>query len=129
MTHDDKIRLAHTGDMGLAASAIRLRAARSMSGQGQKSLAAAMGVRNTALSNAENGLTYPSREVLRHYYREHRIDFNFLMNGDFSHLPLSVQEPLFSALEVANSEWDQKEGLSRPSDERQAKRPRTETAP
>ncbi|MFD1481631.1 helix-turn-helix domain-containing protein [Paracoccus nototheniae] len=111
MNLDRKTQLARVNDMGLAATAIRLRAAFLASGLAQQQdLARASGVSKTVLSNAMSGATYPNREVMKYLYRAHRIDFNFLMNGDFAQLPGDVQQQIFAALEVATSEWDQKEG-------------------
>jgi len=103
-------KLARINDMGLAACAVRLRAAQIVSKLKAQDLAHAAGVSKTVLSNAMAGLTYPNREVMRYLYRVHRIDFNFLMNGDYAQLPGDVQAALFPALDTANSEWDQKEG-------------------
>jgi len=108
MELEQKEQIAHLNDMGLEACAIRLRAARKVLGQQQKELAKACGVSKTTLNNAEAALTYPSREVLKHLYRAHRIDFNFMMNGNFSQLPGDLQALIFPALEAAQSEWDQK---------------------
>lgn len=100
--------------MGLAATAIRLRAAFLVSGLDQHlDLARAAGISKTVLSNAMAGSTYPNRDLMKYLYRAHRIDFNFLMNGDFAQLPGDVQDRLFPALEVANSEWDQRESSDR----------------
>lgn len=108
MTIDEKEKLAHTGDMGIAACAIRLRAARITANLGsQKEFAAECGVGATTLNNMEMGKQYPNRTVMKFLYRGHRIDFNFLMNGDFSQLPADVQELLFPNLVDANSAWDQ----------------------
>ncbi|MTH60681.1 XRE family transcriptional regulator [Paracoccus litorisediminis] len=110
MDIETKTRLAHLNDMGLAATAIRLRAAFLVTGLGQlKELARAANISRTVLSNALSGSTYPNREVMKYLYRTHRIDFNFIMNGDFSQLPGDVQDRLFPALEVAKNEWDQRE--------------------
>jgi transcriptional regulator with XRE-family HTH domain len=113
MTPEQKQRLARQNDTGLVASAIRLRAARKIAGRDQRDMAVECDVSNTVLSNAENGLTYPGREILSAYWRGYRIDFNFLINGDFAQLPLDLQERLFPALEAATSEWDRKEGSGR----------------
>jgi transcriptional regulator with XRE-family HTH domain len=115
MTPETKQRLARQNDTGLAASAIRLRAARKLAGKDQREMAAECNVKNTVLSNAENGQTYPSREILSAYWRGYRIDFNFLINGDFAQLPLDLQERLFPALEDATNEWDRKENSGRSS--------------
>lgn len=113
MTLDEKENLARIGDMGLAAVAIRLRAARKVAGLRQQELAVAAGQKKQSLNNAEGGLTYPSREIMKVLYRAYRIDFNFILNGDFAQLPGDVQNALFPALEVATSEWDQKEDSGR----------------
>lgn len=113
MDLDRKIALSRINDMGLAATAIRLRAAFLASGLAKyQDLAQAAGVSKTVLSNALAGTTYPNREIMKYLYRAHRIDFNFLMNGDFSQLPGDVQDRLFSALEISNNEWDQRESSS-----------------
>lgn len=110
MDIEQKERLARINDMGIEACAIRLRAARQATGLPQKDLAKAAGVSKSVLNNAEAGLTFPGRDVMRYLYRAHRIDFNFLMNGDFAQLPGDVQDALFPALEIAQSEWDRKRG-------------------
>lgn len=114
MNLDDKTKLARVNDMGLAATAVRLRAAFIATGLKQHlDLAKAAGVSKTVLSNAMAGSTYPNREVMKYLYRAHRIDFNFVLNGDFAQLPGDVQQKLFPALEVATNEWDRKEGSDR----------------
>lgn len=114
MNVDDFTALARTNDMGLAATAIRLRAAFLATGLKQHSdFAKAAGISKTVLSNAMAGSTYPNRDVMKYLYRAHRIDFNFIMNGDFSQLPGDVQRRLFETLEVAQYEWDQREGSGR----------------
>ena len=90
-----------------------MRAARKVAGLSQKEIAVVAGVKNTVISNAEAGETLATRPAMSYYYRAHRIDFNFLMNGDFAQLPGDVQEALFPALEAATSEWDQKERSDR----------------
>lgn len=113
MNLDEKTKLAHVNDMGLAATAIRLRAAFIATGLKQHiDFARAAGVSKTVLSNAMAGSTYPNRDVMKYLYRAHRIDFNFIMNGDFSQLPGDVQDRLFAALAASNDEWDQREGSS-----------------
>ncbi len=62
---------------------------------------------------------------MRYYYRMHRLDFNFLMNGDWAQLPASMQEPLFVALEVANAEWDRTPRSSRRQATEEASQPVT----
>lgn len=113
MDFDEKQRLAHKDDTGLAACAIRLRAARKVTGREAQDLAKDSGVSKQVYSNAENGLNYPNRDVMRHLYRAYRIDFNFMFNGDFVQLPGDVQERLFPALVEANDEWDRKASSDR----------------
>ncbi len=111
MDFDEKNRLAHHGDMGVKACAIRLRAARYASDfERQLDFANASGVSKTSLNNMEKGLQFPNRDVMKFLYRGHRIDFNFLMNGDYVQLPGDVQDQLFASLRRANSEWDQTQG-------------------
>lgn len=105
MEPDRRDRLARTGDTGLEAVAIRLRAARKFAGLEQKDVERETGVKKTSISNAENGLNYPGVPLMRYYYRMHRLDFNFVMNGDWSQLPSSTHQALFVALEAANDEW------------------------
>lgn len=113
MDIETKARLARLNDMGHEATAIRLRAAFIASGLRQhKDLAKAAGISKTVLSNAMAGSTYPNRDLMKYLFRAHRIDFQFIMNGDFAQLPGDVQDRLFPALEVAASEWDQREGSS-----------------
>jgi transcriptional regulator with XRE-family HTH domain len=114
MDFADKQKLAHQNDTGLAACAIRLRAARNITGKQANVLAKECGVSKTVYSNAENGLSYPNRDVMKHLFRAYRIDFNFMINGDFAQLPGDVQEKLFPALVTANSEWDRKSNSDRP---------------
>ncbi|MEX5515692.1 helix-turn-helix domain-containing protein [Pseudophaeobacter sp. 1A09344] len=108
MDIERKEYIAHRGDMGVKASAIRVKAARYVSGfEKQQEFARACGISKTSYNNIEKGLQFPNRDVMKYLYRAHRIDFNFIMNGDFAQLPADVQESLFGALERANSEWDQ----------------------
>jgi transcriptional regulator with XRE-family HTH domain len=113
MDFEEKQRLAHQNDTGLAACAIRLRAARGLTGKQANVLAKECGVSKTVYSNAENGLSFPNRDVMKHLFRAYRIDFNFMINGDFAQLPGDVQEQLFPALVTANSEWDRKSSSGR----------------
>lgn len=113
MDIEQKEKLARLNDMGLEATAIRLRAARIAAGMTQKRLAEACAISNTVLNNAEMGLTAPNHKVMKYLYRAHRIDFNFLLNGDFAQLPGNVEKLIFESLLVATSEWDQRERSGR----------------
>ena len=109
ITIDEKERLARKGQMTIVACAIRLRAARYAGNLEQQDLAKLGGVSKSALSNTERGDSFPSRDVMAHLYRAHRIDFNFILNGDFAQLPGDVQDRLFPELARAETERDQKE--------------------
>lgn len=110
MNTEQKQALARTGDLSIVACAIRLKAARLMSGQSQMEVARHLGLkRTTNISNMELALSHPNREIMSYFFREHRVDFNFLMSGHYAQLPGDVQERLFPALEVATNEWDQRE--------------------
>jgi transcriptional regulator with XRE-family HTH domain len=99
MNIDQKESLAMRGDMGTEATRKRLIAARMVSGMRlQKEFAAACGVSQTTYNNMEKGLSFPSRDVMKYLYRAHRVDFNFIINGDFSQLPADVQDELFLKL-------------------------------
>ncbi|WP_323008965.1 helix-turn-helix transcriptional regulator [Paracoccus sp. (in: a-proteobacteria)] len=114
MESDKKQMLARTGDMGLEACAIRVKAARLSIGFTQLQMAEALGLsRSTNISNVEKGSQYPNREMMSWMFREHRIDFNFLMAGFYAQLPGDVQQRLFPALEVAGSEWEKIQGSGR----------------
>lgn len=109
MDLERRTSLARVNDMSLEATAIRLRAAFLVTGLEQHlHLARASGISKSVLSNAMAGASYPNRNVMKYLYRAHRIDFNFIMNGDFAQLPGDVQDRLFPALEAATNEWDQK---------------------
>lgn len=126
MEPQDKQRLARQNDMSKEARAIRLRAARHAVGMAQTDLGTAVGVTGKAVGEMESGRNPPSDSVMRYLFYEHRIDFNFLMNGDYAQLPGDVQERLFPALEAASSEWERKanSGPRRPG--RPPKQPQTE---
>lgn len=107
MDHDEKRRLSRIGCADKDSAAIRLRAARHVTGLSQEGLGKAGSVKKAAISNAEKGLAYPNRSVLLFLHREFRIDLNFMINGDFAQLPGDVQELLFDALSNLESEADQ----------------------
>jgi len=110
MTYEEKSALARTGDFSKEAAALRLRAARNAVAMGQTELGKAIGISKAAISNAENAASYPGRSTMIYLYREHRIDINFLMCGDFSQLPGDVQDKLFSAILNEKRELDQTQG-------------------
>ena len=113
MDLQQKQNLSRVGDMGLEACAIRLKAGVLFTGMRQIDMAAEAGISKSVLNNALAGLTYPSRDVMVYLYRAHRIDFNFILHGDFAQLPGDVQDRLFPLLETAANEWDRKERSNR----------------
>lgn len=109
MEIEQKERLARRNDMSREAMALRLFAARKAVGMGQDQLAQDMGEGMTKqkLRNAEKADNDPPKALMRYFYRSHRIDFNFLLHGDFAQLPGDVQDRLFSALAVVANAPDQ----------------------
>lgn len=97
MTHDELERLFRQGDNSNEALRIRLIAARKASGLDQKGVADAIGVPKTTYHSQESRGA-PSIRTGRYFYRAHRIDFNFLFNGDFAQLPSDVREKLAEAI-------------------------------
>lgn len=98
MDIDDKIRVARVGNMDKDACAVRLRAAREFTGMSQKEFAEQSDQRASAINNSERGLSYPSRKTMRFLYRGYKIDFTFILHGDFSQLPSDVSGPLLDFL-------------------------------
>ena len=110
MEIEQKERLARRNDMSREAMALRLLAARKAVGMGQDQLAHDMGEGMTKqkLRNAEKADNDPPKALMRYFYRSHRIDFNFLLHGDFAQLPADVQIRLFAELEALSSASGQK---------------------
>ena len=106
MDFSKKEALARTGDGNLVACAVRAKAARMYSEKSQEEVGRFAGVTKAAINNVEKARSYPSRSLMMYFFREHRIDFNFLILGHFSQLPADVQNRLFDALVTVNSEWD-----------------------
>lgn len=104
MTSGEKERLALTGDSSHAASAIRVKASRLLTGLGQEEFGSRGGVKKSAINNIEKGRSYPARPLMLYLFREHRIDFNFLILGHYAQLPGDVQDRLFECLEAVHSE-------------------------
>lgn len=129
MNIEEKEHLALTRDMSVRAAAIRIMAARLAVGFNQEQLARDMddGMTKQKISNTERGDNYPSHLHLRYFHRQHRIDFTFLMHGDFSHLHSDVQAKLFPALEAAHNAWDQRSSLNSGRKKPTAAQPRSES--
>lgn len=107
MTATSKTDLARTGDDSLDAAAARLRAAREVIGLSQEQLGEMVGKRKSAISNMEHARSFVSMDVMRYLFREHRIDFNFMIAGQYAQLPGDVQDRLFAALAALSSASDQ----------------------
>jgi Helix-turn-helix. len=103
----EKEQLTHLGDMSKNACAVRLLAARLSTGMTQSEASQQSGVPTNSLNNMERGRQFPNREIMRFYFRAHRIDFNFLMHGDFAQLPADIQAQIFDALPTAKRALDQ----------------------
>lgn len=103
MKLNEKEALVRLGDMSKDACAARLIAARRTSKLSQLDVAEAAGIQNNSLNNMEKGRQFPNREIMRYYFRAHRIDFNFLMHGDFAQLPHDVQQVLISNMPPVTS--------------------------
>lgn len=99
MDYAAKERLARTRDASDEAIALRLTAARKAVGLAQKDMAQKLGVSATTY-NSQEVRGRPSREAMLLLYREYRVDFNFILHGDFAQLPGDVQTALFAALDA-----------------------------
>lgn len=98
MNIDEKERLARFRDTSNEAISTRLHAAWRASGYAtQKDFAAALGMSHTTY-NTQESKGRPALSVLHFLYRNHRIDYNFILYGDFLQLPVAVQDALFVAL-------------------------------
>lgn len=100
----DKQTLIRLHDDSLEACALRVRLARQVTGQTQTEAAAAAGIGKTAWNNAEKARNYPTITMMRWLQREHRIDYNFILDGQFAQLPGDVQAAIFAAAEGMNVE-------------------------
>lgn len=109
MDTQTKESLAMTKDISAKAAAVRLRAARMLAGLSQDALGRSVGVKKQVISNIESGKSLPSRALMVYLYREHRVDFNFLIHGDFAQLPSDIRDALFDELMIVHSQWDQRE--------------------
>ncbi|MGB0901173.1 helix-turn-helix domain-containing protein [Halocynthiibacter sp.] len=107
MDYAEKERLALTGNGDAKASSIRAKAARLYTGNSQEDVGANAGVKKAAINNVEKARSLPSRSLMMYFFREHRIDFNFLIYGQFSQLPSDVQDRLFEKLQDVHNELDQ----------------------
>lgn len=98
MDFETKERLAMRGRHDNEALGRRLKAARICAGLSQRDLAEAVGRVPTAIINMEKGRSAVTIRVMSYLYKAHRIDMNFLILGEFTHLPGHVQGNLFRSL-------------------------------
>ncbi|WP_208354278.1 helix-turn-helix domain-containing protein [Pseudaestuariivita rosea] len=98
MRFEEKEELFQLGDISREAIARRLRAGRMATGLNQQDFAKSVGLKKTTYSAQENGDSSPSIPVMRALYREYRIDFNYVLHGDFAQLPSDVQDKLIEIL-------------------------------
>lgn len=112
MDFDAKQRLARTGDVSNDAASFRLRAGReSLEPKiSQKAMAERLGVPQTTYASWETGDAYPPPPIIRHFRREHDIDFEFVMYGDWRRLPGDVQERVFDAMLALQAKMDRRSG-------------------
>jgi DNA-binding XRE family transcriptional regulator len=97
MDIEQKEHLSRLGNISPEAVRIRLLAARNSISLKQQDLAIAVGLKKTTF-NSQEMRGAPSAVTMRYYHRQHRIDFNFILHGDFAQLPQDVQERLFAQL-------------------------------
>ncbi|WP_247676941.1 helix-turn-helix transcriptional regulator [Leisingera sp. HS039] len=104
MDFKGKLAMSRLGDASREACAFRLKAARIATGLTKTEFCKNAGVSLTSYLNSEAGLSFPSRKVMLYLHRGHRIDFNYIIHGDFQQLPSDVQDRLFSALKDEESQ-------------------------
>lgn len=97
MKTTEKSALTRHGDWSDEAIAARLAAAVAVTGVQQQELAQSTGIPKTTL-NTQIKKGRPSVDFMTVLYRDHRIDFNFVLYGDYAQLPGDVQDQLLAAL-------------------------------
>lgn len=107
MDLDEKKRLSSNGNTSKEACTTRFLAARITTGISQKDFAKEMNAQSSNISNTEKGMQFPSRSAMHHLYGAYRIDYNFILRGDFAQLPSDVQDKLFDALVTLDKSQDQ----------------------
>ena len=95
----DKERLTKHCDTSPEAVRWRLRAAIKSTSRAQNVLASEAGIKATTL-NSQIAAGRPSVEFMEFLYKNFRIDFNFILHGDFSQLPGDVANALLGALDA-----------------------------
>lgn len=103
MDTDLKKNLCLTGDSSLEAAASRATAARKVANLNQSQLAVTLGVTRTAVSNFENGRSFPSQKFMLYMMEEQRIDPAFFLIGKYQSIPEDVQAELLKHLNDSGS--------------------------
>lgn len=103
MQIEERERLFGLNDDSPHAIRRRLRAARLVAGfPRQKDFAAALNI-NPKTYHAQESKGLPAVSTVRFLHRNHRIDFNYVFNGDFLQLPGDVQNALETALSAGET--------------------------
>lgn len=101
------MNLMRTHDDSKEACVYRLKLARMAAGLTKSQFAAEAGIKLATYGHQETGLVNPSRQVMKTLYRSYGIDYNFIFEGDFTHLPPDLQSRLFAAAAAVASRSDQ----------------------
>lgn len=103
MNIEEREKLFRLNDDSDEAVSMRLRAARIVAGYPrQKDFAEALDL-NYKTYHAQESKGHPTPSTVRFLHRNHRIDFNFVYNGDFLQLNGDVQGALEAVLSSEDS--------------------------
>lgn len=102
----EKQHFALKGRTDIAAAAIRVTAARRYAGLTQPELSGALNRGVSAISNTERARSFPPWDLMVYFLKEHRIDINFIVAGEYAQLPADVQEHLFDELKSVHDKTD-----------------------
>ena len=98
MQNYTKEKIFRLNDDSDEAVAVRIKAARIAAGYvKQTDFATALGIPYKTY-HAQEKKGHPAISTVRFLHKNHRIDFNFVYNGDFSQLPGDVRDALEAAL-------------------------------
>lgn len=92
MEHEERKRLARTGDSSLKAQQARYAAVIAALGMTKTQFGAAIGQSVQAITNSTTGANAPSRKALAYLYEAHRVEPRFILYGDLAlHDPLDAR--------------------------------------
>lgn len=97
MRPEEKERLTRHRDTSQEAISWRLRAALKAERVKQIDIAADLGSKATTI-NSQIAAGSPSVSLIAYLYKNFRIDFNFILFGDYAQLPRDVEERLLATL-------------------------------